>query len=99
MAVVDVLTDHSHLIHNLDSNLAENYNSVMARFTGGKHINYSLKGSYQARCTAAVVSHNIGREYHSLHEILNQSSPGKYAKLYEIRSRKILKAHQIKLSV
>jgi len=32
------------LIHNLNNNFVECYNSVVAKFIGGKRVNYSLRG-------------------------------------------------------
>lgn len=98
MAAVDVLVDNANsLLLDVDSNVAEHYNSVVARFIGGKRVNYTLKGSYQARCAAAVVSHNTGQAYYRLHKTLVQSSPSKFAKLFEIRAkRKVAKAAERK---
>lgn len=46
------------LLHDVDTNAAETYNSVVAKFVGGKRLNFSLKGSYEVRCKAAAVSYN-----------------------------------------
>lgn len=35
------------LIYDVDSNSVEQFNSIVAKFVGGKRINYSLKRSYQ----------------------------------------------------
>ncbi|XP_031350061.1 uncharacterized protein LOC116175858 [Photinus pyralis] len=48
------------LLQDVDTNAAESYNSVVAKFVGGKRINYSLKNSYQTRCEAASISYNTG---------------------------------------
>lgn len=98
MAGVGVLVDNvKSLVQDVDSNIAEHYNSVVARFIGGKRVNYTLKGSYQTRCAAAVVSHNTGQAYYRLHKTIAKSSPSKYAKLFELRAkRKIAKAAEKK---
>lgn len=86
MQVVNCLADNSsHLIGNVDSNRVEHYNSSVAMFTGGKRVNFSQRGSYQARCAAAVVSHNTGRLVYKLHKSLIKSSPRVFCKLYESR--------------
>lgn len=36
------------LIHDIDSNSVERYNSIVAKLIGGKRVNYSRRGSYQA---------------------------------------------------
>ncbi|XP_039292554.1 eIF-2-alpha kinase activator GCN1 [Nilaparvata lugens] len=71
MEAVNVLADHSsHLIYDVDSNMVEHYNAVVARFTGGKRINYIQKGSYRMRCAAAVVSHNTNQPFYKLHKTI-----------------------------
>ncbi|XP_039300848.1 uncharacterized protein LOC120356095, partial [Nilaparvata lugens] len=86
MEAVNVLADHSsHLIYDVDSNMVEHYNAVVARFTGGKRINYIQKGSYRMGCAAAVVSHNTNQPFYKLHKTMYKSSPGLYAKQFEAR--------------
>jgi len=46
------------LIMNYTNNPAEEFNNIVAKFLGGKRINYSLAGSYSARVAAAVVQYN-----------------------------------------
>lgn len=47
------------LIHDVNSNIAEVFNSVIAKYVGGKRINFSSRQSYAARCAGAVVSFNV----------------------------------------
>ncbi|KAK4875818.1 hypothetical protein RN001_012240 [Aquatica leii] len=54
------------LLHNLNTNTAECYNSLVAKFVGAKRINFSQKGSYEIRCHAAAVSFNNPANYHKL---------------------------------
>jgi hypothetical protein len=89
MAAVGVLADNArHLIHDLDSNRAEYYNAAVAKLIGGKRVNYCMKGSYQARCSAAVVSHNTRQSYYKLHKTMCKSSPGKYTKILEEKAKR-----------
>lgn len=89
MAVVDALADQSrHLIQDIDSNVIEHYNAAVARSVGGKRVNFCLKGSYQARCDAAVVRHNSGRSYYNLYKSMFKKSPGKFSKQSEERARR-----------
>lgn len=46
------------LIYDVDSNTVEQFNAIVCKFVGGKCCNFSLKKSYEAKCYAAVVSHN-----------------------------------------
>lgn len=44
--------------YNETNNLVESFNARVAKYVGGKRVNYSLKGSYGGRCAAAVISFN-----------------------------------------
>lgn len=33
------------LIHNVNNNCVEGYNSIVAKYVGGKRINFSLRGN------------------------------------------------------
>lgn len=45
IAAKNVVAFHADsLIHNLNNNFVESYNSVVAKFVGGKRVNYSLRG-------------------------------------------------------
>ncbi|CAG9762672.1 unnamed protein product [Ceutorhynchus assimilis] len=72
------------LIHNMDNNLAESYNSVICKFVGGKRINFSKKGSYQTRCEAAAISFNVGSgDFHlAIGKAIGNATPEAYTKKY-----------------
>lgn len=38
--------------YNETNNLVESFNARVAKYVGGKRVNYSLKGSYSGRCAA-----------------------------------------------
>nr|XP_012137711.1 PREDICTED: uncharacterized protein LOC105662118 [Megachile rotundata]XP_012137712.1 PREDICTED: uncharacterized protein LOC105662118 [Megachile rotundata] len=53
------LTTHAEsLLCNYTNNPAECFNSVIVKYIGGKRINFSQRGSYTARCAAAVIQYN-----------------------------------------
>lgn len=56
------------LIADLDTNIAEQYNSIICKFVGGKRINYSRKRSYATRCKAAAISFNSAGDYYNIVE-------------------------------
>lgn len=56
----------STLIVNMDTNIAEQYNSIICKFVGGKRINFSLKRSYATRCKAAAISFNSAGGYYDV---------------------------------
>lgn len=63
------------LIHNATSNLVESFNAQIAKYVGGKRINYSLRRSYAGRCAAAVVSFNTGTLHTKTHEAIYGTAP------------------------
>lgn len=71
------------LIHNFTNNSAEQFNSIVAKFVGGKRVNFSLKNSYTVRCYAAVVCFNSGKPQYSLYKSAFAKSPGKSLKRLE----------------
>lgn len=78
------------LIHDVDSNRVENYHSVVAKFVGGKRINFSKKNSYALRVHAAAVAFNAKKSICRLYKSINggKSPTGKLKKLEEKRLKK-----------
>jgi putative phage-type endonuclease len=82
------LSVHSRsLLHDIDSNVIEQFDSIVAKFVGGKRINYSKGRSYRARYHAAVVSFNTKRPHYSLHKTIVGKSPLKIKQRFELRRR------------
>ncbi|XP_028168468.1 uncharacterized protein LOC114358650 [Ostrinia furnacalis] len=74
------------LIHDVDSNSVERYNSIVAKLVGGKRVNFSKSGSYQARCHAAVVSFNTHKVLTTVYKSIAGRSPrGSVRKLEDSR--------------
>lgn len=72
------------LLRYLNNNFSEQYNNVVAKFTGGKRVNFTSRGSYQLRCNAAAVSYNAKGSFHSyFHKTVTSRSPGLYTKKFE----------------
>jgi len=67
----------SRLLQDVDSNIGESFNSIIAKFIGGKRINYALKNAYYTRCMLATISKNNKRSIYSLHKALYKKSPFK----------------------
>ncbi|XP_075530168.1 uncharacterized protein LOC142563505 [Dermacentor variabilis] len=71
------------LIHDVDNNAAEHFNSVVAKFVGGKRVNFCQRRSYNTRCLGAAVSFNARGGYHRvLHKSMYRSSPGRWTKAH-----------------
>lgn len=82
--IVQTLADQSRsLIYDVSNNSAESFNSVIAKFIGGKRINFCKKKSYETRCNAAVLSYSTPFPRAKLHKVMYRSSPGKYSKLFD----------------
>ncbi|KAE9524511.1 hypothetical protein AGLY_015099 [Aphis glycines] len=83
----NIVAHHAQsLIHNVNNNAVEGFNSVVAKYVGGKRVNFSSRGSYSARCNTAVTSYNFGPKYISnLHKQITNTSPGLFTKQYKKR--------------
>lgn len=45
---INLVAHHSDsLLYSVNNNCAEAYNSVIAKYVGGKRVNYSLRGNYK----------------------------------------------------
>jgi len=85
------------LLLNHNNNAAELYNSILTKFIGGKRVNFSLKGSYQLRCNAAVMAYNAGSNRLSLfNKHVTNKSPGKYTKMFIKKYQKTANARKIR---
>lgn len=82
------------LIENVDTNSVERFNSVVAKFVGGKRINFSQRRGYQARCAAAVVSFNDENSISSVQKAILGTSPKGMVKEVERRRSIKRKLHQ-----
>lgn len=55
-ATTQIALHSKSLLHNLNNNRAEQFNSIVAKHVGGKRVNFSKMKSCTARCNAAVAS-------------------------------------------
>lgn len=95
MDVFNSLADNTKsLLYDYSNNTVEQFNSIIAKFTGGKRINFCQKRGYQTRCSAAVVSHNNHMPYYTLHRNMFSCSPGVFSKRLEQRREKIRKQNK-----
>ncbi|KAL4127211.1 hypothetical protein QTP88_011402 [Uroleucon formosanum] len=87
-SIIRQLGRHSKsLMQDVDSNIVESYNSIIAKVIGGKRVNYALKRSYVGRCYAATVAKNSRRPIYSMYKVINKISPNPktHSILYEQR--------------
>lgn len=75
-AIFDHLSKFSNtLIHDVDSNLVEQFNSVISKYIGGKRVNYTQKRQYKSRSYLAALTYNTKHSsYYSLHRFNYGSS-------------------------
>jgi len=70
------LARHStSLLQNVDSNVVESLNGIIAKLIGGKRIHFAKSRSYQGRCAAATVIKNTKRPMYTLYKTLLHRSP------------------------
>ncbi|XP_064465681.1 uncharacterized protein LOC135377293 [Ornithodoros turicata] len=81
VAMSRLANNGSSLILDVNNNAAEHFNSLVAKFSGGKRINFSQRGSFGMRASGAVVSFNSKQYHRALHKAVYNTSPGKYAKI------------------
>ncbi|XP_063910990.1 uncharacterized protein LOC135128089 isoform X2 [Zophobas morio] len=96
--VLNRIVQHADsLLLDMDNNSAECYNSVVAKFIGGKRINLAGRDSFQLRCQAAGISFNTGHyKYpHLIYKSITKRSPGKFVKSYMAQKKRI---HENKLT-
>lgn len=107
LAIVKILSrlvnNAKSLMHCVNSNIAEIFNCVIAKFIGGKRINYSGRQSYSGRCAASVVSFNSRQPQTYLSKKVLLRSPNKLIKRLEWKrnvkrvataNRRLFKSHK-----
>ncbi|XP_050671428.1 uncharacterized protein LOC126969880 isoform X2 [Leptidea sinapis] len=97
--VSNVASKSRSLIEDVNTNTVECFNSVIAILTGGKRINFALKGGYQGRCAAAVVSFNTKSAVSTIQKAITSNAPGGLAEEIEKRrakKRKLNMEHPVK---
>lgn len=76
------------LIFDVDSNIAETFNSVIAKYVGGKRIHFTLRNSYQERYSAAAISFNTKTPITAVNRFIFKTPSGKYVKIFETNKTK-----------
>ena len=90
MDVLNSISDHfKSLIQDVNNNAVEQYNSVIVKFIGGKHINNSWEGNYQDQCNAALISFNSRSPIYNLHKFFYSRSLCKRIKTLEKKARNL----------
>ncbi|GBM84422.1 hypothetical protein AVEN_102063-1, partial [Araneus ventricosus] len=93
LEIFQVLSDCAKsLLCDVSTNRVENLNSLIAKFLGGKRINYSLKDAYNTRCNISAVHFNKSLPNYTFHKSLYKYSPSSHTKKYEERRCKAREA-------
>jgi len=85
--VANLASNARSLIENVDSNIVENFNSIVAKFVGGKRVNFAAGKTYQTRCAAAVTSHNT-KKCHSSFKKIRYGTVPRLVKRFELSTNK-----------
>ncbi|XP_063236795.1 uncharacterized protein LOC134539039 [Bacillus rossius redtenbacheri] len=82
LAARNIVASHAaSLIHNVSTNRAESFNSIICKYVSGKRVNHCLRGGYNIRCDLSVINVNSdGRTQGIIHKSLTRHSPGKICK-------------------
>lgn len=73
------------LIQGESNNIAEHYNSIVAKFVGGKRVNFSLSNSYKYRANAAAVQYNSRTALSSFYNANFDINPPELARKLEYK--------------
>ncbi|XP_076685768.1 uncharacterized protein LOC143377868 [Andrena cerasifolii] len=84
------------LLHGLNNNAVESFNNIIAKFIGGKRINFGRGGSYQGRVSAAVVQYNTKEAFSRLSTAMDKEPSTMVRKLEGRRKRAAEKAREYK---
>lgn len=85
------------LIQGESNNAAEHYNSIVAKFVGGKRVNFSLSNSYKYKANAAAVQYNTKSALTAFYNAkFNQNPPDLARKLEVKRLQKTDRAKEIR---
>ncbi|KAG4076831.1 hypothetical protein HA402_004433 [Bradysia odoriphaga] len=77
------------LLLNYNNNAAESFNNLIAKYTGGKRINYCLAKSYKSRVARGVVQYNTrGCSGSAFHEFKKSTETQPLKTLEQCRKRK-----------
>lgn len=77
------------LVFNQTTNVAEKYMGYVAKFSGGKRVNFTTGGSFKRRCFGAGLSHSAGASWHlSPWKKFKNRSPGSIFKSKILRREK-----------
>lgn len=69
---------------NENTNVAEQFNALIAKYTGGKRVNFSKSKAFAGRSKLAVLQHNTGRAYSTLCEYMSKT-PSRTAQKIEFK--------------
>ncbi|KAJ6642587.1 DNA transposase THAP9 [Pseudolycoriella hygida] len=72
------------------NNIAEHYNSIVAKFVGGKRVNFALSNSYLYKAHAAAVQFNTKKAVTTLYQTVFQRDPPTLTQ--KIESKRLQKA-------
>ncbi|CAB3256878.1 unnamed protein product [Arctia plantaginis] len=84
-----LVNNSKSLIYSVNSNIAEVFNSIVAKFVGGKRINYSSRQSYSARCATSVVAFNTKQPITYLYEKVIHKKPNTLIRRLELKRKKM----------
>lgn len=76
------------LLLNKNSNIVESFNGSVAKYIGGKRVNYSGRSSYECRYYAAIIQHNTSAVASTIHKFIYANSSYCHVSIMEERRKK-----------
>lgn len=73
------------LLHGESNNIAEHYNSIVAKFVGGKRVNFALSNSFHFKAHAAAVQFNSKKAVTTLYQTVFQKDPPALTQKIELK--------------
>ena len=70
-----LLAHAESLLYNTTNNAMDSLNGLIAKYTGGKRLNFAERGSYAGRCAAAVVEYNSKQVHSRLDAVMKKKTP------------------------
>ncbi|XP_076301517.1 uncharacterized protein LOC143219390 [Lasioglossum baleicum] len=93
--IIGRLAAHAEsLLYLTNNNMVESFNSIIPKYTGGKRLHFGQRGSYTARCHAAVIQYNTKDVLSCLQREFQNEPPKVLLKMEERRRKRVLANNQ-----
>ncbi|XP_052120605.1 uncharacterized protein LOC127748927 [Frankliniella occidentalis] len=103
MSNLDTMANRANsLIENVNNNMCEVANSVVAKFIAGKRVFYSSRASFNVRCAAATLAMNTSGDFRRIvhKKLQNGQSPGKFTATHSaLKAKRLMQQRERRTKV